>query len=101
MIDLDKLRKSEGYMLAIVDTKTGEYKPVNKDLQVIRHGKWITKEIMMHNYYAITGFKCSVCGEVLLMIDPNKLRESKGHMLAIGNTKTDYCPHCGARMDEE
>lgn len=53
MIDLDILRKAKGYMLAIVNTKTGEYKPVSKDItQVIRckdckhwdgrycHNKW-------------------------------------------------------------
>ena len=39
MIDLDKLRESEGYMLAIVNTKTGEYKPVSEDvIQVIQCG---------------------------------------------------------------
>ena len=88
MIDLDKLRKSEGYMLAIVNTKTGEYKPVNEELQVVRHGKWIPKEIMVHNYYAITGFKCSVCGEDAL--------SDCGHLITI---KTNFCPNCGARMD--
>lgn len=53
MIDLDKLRESEGYMLAIVNTQTGEYEPVSDDvMQVIRcedckhwdgyfcHNKW-------------------------------------------------------------
>ena len=37
MIDLDKLRESEGYMIAIVNTQTGEYEPVSDDvMQVIR-----------------------------------------------------------------
>ena len=32
MIDLDTLRKAKGYVLAIVDESTGEYKPVNSDV---------------------------------------------------------------------
>lgn len=37
MIDLDTLRKAKGYVLAIVDESTGEYKPVSSDVvQVIR-----------------------------------------------------------------
>ena len=37
MIKLDKLRESEGYILAIVNTKTGEYVPVRESvMQVIR-----------------------------------------------------------------
>ena len=51
-----------------------------------RTGKWIPTEIMVHNYYAITGFKCSVCGEDALDDDAEPM--------------TDYCPHCGARMVE-
>lgn len=37
MIDLDTLRKAKGYVFAIVDESTGEYKPVSSDVvQVIR-----------------------------------------------------------------
>lgn len=37
MIDLDTLRKANGYVLAIVDESTGEYKPVSSDVvQVIQ-----------------------------------------------------------------
>jgi hypothetical protein len=57
------------------------------DAVTVRHGKWIPKEIMVHNYYAITGFKCSACGEDALDDDAEPM--------------TDYCPHCGARMDAE
>lgn len=32
MIDLDTLRKAKGYVLAIVDESTGEYKPVSSDV---------------------------------------------------------------------
>ena len=33
MIDINKLRESEGYMLAIVNTQTGQYKPVSEDAE--------------------------------------------------------------------
>lgn len=56
-----------------------------EERDAVRHGKWIPKEIMVHNYYAITGFKCSVCGEDALD--------------DVAEPMTDYCPHCGARMD--
>mgnify|MGYP006945432937 CR=1 FL=1 len=37
MIDLDTLRKTKGYVLAIVNESTGEYKPISDDVvQVIR-----------------------------------------------------------------
>ena len=35
MIDLDKLRKSKGHVLAIVNTKTGEYEPLKDDVIII------------------------------------------------------------------
>lgn len=35
MIDLDKLRESEGYVLAIVNSQTGEYTPVSEAVQSV------------------------------------------------------------------
>ena len=35
MIDLDTLRKAKGYVLAIVDESTGEYKPVSSDIMPV------------------------------------------------------------------
>ena len=35
MIDLNTLRKSKGYVLAIVNTKTGEYNPVHGDVREV------------------------------------------------------------------
>jgi hypothetical protein len=64
-----------------------EKKTAIKQATPVRHGKWIPKEIMVHNYYAITGFKCSACGEDALDDDAEPM--------------TDYCTHCGARMDAE
>ena len=78
--DLNKLRKSEGHMLAIVNTKTGEYKPVSEEMQVVRHGKWID------------GY-CSLCG-----CDAPAYIED---WTWIKDISAKYCPMCGARMDEE
>lgn len=80
MIDLKKLRESEGYMLAIVNTQTGEYEPVSEELQVVRHGKWEMKPDPFGFFHDIP--VCSECGCT------TKTRE-----------KTKYCPNCGAIMD--
>lgn len=58
----------------------------------VRHGKWVKMRGMMPPEYM--GLKeCSVCG---------------WHINPIGRTAFDkhesefcYCPHCGARMDEQ
>lgn len=94
MIDLEKLRKSKGYVLAIVNTKTGEYEPVSKEVQQVRHGKWIPcaksglilTEQMRKEGIRWYGFKCSVC---------NFIRKGNAPIEA------NYCECCGARMDEE
>ena len=45
-----------------------------------KHGRWVHKYGDGHTEPAITGGECSLCGFV--------------------NTTTNYCPNCGARMDE-
>lgn len=84
MIDLDKLRKSEGYMLAIVNTKTGEYEPVSKEVQQVRHGHWIDMDEQSYTWKV----RCSVCGH-------------ERSMLSTQGEYPNYCENCGARMDEE
>lgn len=49
------------------------------DAELARHGKWIGKPI--GGYSTV---RCSVCRDVFLE----------------NNGKWEYCPHCGARMDE-
>lgn len=91
LIDADKLRKDvidlpniyngfsdtydKSYILDLVDEQpTIEAEP-------IRHGHWIYKE---YGYpTAIAFYTCSVCGS------------SRGFDI------DNYCPHCGAKMDEE
>lgn len=80
MIDLKKLRESKGYMLAIVNTKTGEYEPASEDIMPVRHGKWIDTHKKEEWYGEL--YECSVCGSRLIETD-------------------NYCPHCGARMQPE
>ena len=54
----------------------------------VRHGKWVPKTIIIGGRDHVSGMKCSVCGE-----DP--LNAEGDEFL------TDYCPNCGAKMDEE
>lgn len=46
------------------------------DVQEVRHGKW-GKSLFAQDF-----FRCSLCS-------------------AVWNRKFEYCPHCGAKMDEE
>lgn len=80
MIDLNKLRESKGHMLAIVNTQTGEYEPVSKEVQQVRHGKWIDHD---DDGYV----ECPFCGSCT---------NSDGNIKEL-----HYCFNCGARMDEE
>lgn len=46
----------------------------------VRHGKWI-------GYAGTIGNECSVCGKWIDVLQ--------------GTSEMNYCPNCGARMDEE
>ena len=52
------------------------------DAEPVRHGKWIPHEDEDGERY---GDNCSECGE--------------WYVMPYG--KTNFCPHCGARMDKE
>ena len=61
MIDLEKLRKSKGHVLAIVDTKTGEYEPLNDDV-VILHSEdihFVSKKAEELYYGSLACESCS------------------------------------------
>jgi len=83
MIDINKLRESKGYMLAIINTKTGEYEPVSEDVMPVRHAKWVYEgkfyysDNNTHNTWSCSGCGCSEF------------------------TPTRFCPNCGAKMDKE
>ena len=81
MIDLEKLRKSKGHVLAIVNTQTGEYEPVSEEVQQVRHGHWIVE-------WETDNTRMLRCSECRMVFNVGKGRD--------GN----YCPECGAKMDE-
>lgn len=59
------------------------------DVEPVRHGHWIIKPIDKMSKYRCA---CSACGWSIncdSWRDPFDLDE------------TEYCPHCGAKMDEE
>lgn len=53
------------------------------DVEPVRHGRWIRRK----SCHTQTGFvdKCSVCQNMLVHL----------------GCKANYCPNCGAKMDEE
>lgn len=58
------------------------------DAVPVRHGKWVPKYIRICGQDWASGMKCSECGEDALDAEGDEFL-------------TDYCPNCGARMDEE
>lgn len=50
------------------------------DVQEVRHGRWIPTLIM--GGCGSAGYSCSVCHK-------------------FNKTDSNYCPHCGAKMDED
>ena len=56
--------------------------------QPVRHGKWLPKHHYIAGYEFVSGHICSECG--------NDALKAEGDAFL-----TDYCPHCGAKMDEE
>ena len=59
-----------------------------EDVQPIKHAHWIDEELELGEDF-ISLYKCSNCGEEFQLMDgtPN-------------DNDYDYCPHCGAKMDE-
>lgn len=58
------------------------------DAEPVRHGKWVPKYIRICGQDWVSGMKCSECGEDALNAEGDEFL-------------TDYCPNCGARMDED
>ena len=54
------------------------------DVEPVRHGRWIEYE----DEYCGLFLKCSICGEEFVSWEADCAR-------------TNYCPNCGAKMDEE
>ncbi len=58
------------------------------DAVPVRHGRWIPKTIVIGGTEFPYGSICSICGEDAINAEGDDFL-------------TDYCPNCGARMDEE
>ena len=58
------------------------------DVMPVRHAKWIPKITKIGGIDWPSGMKCSGCGEDALNAEGIDFL-------------TDFCPHCGARMDED
>ena len=57
-----------------------DFETVEADVSPVRHGYWVKekRDVLIH-------WHCSVCKECYYLDMPN----------------AEYCPHCGAKMDEE
>ena len=53
------------------------------DVMKVRHGRWESTEVLVGLMNFEYFYRCTACGR-------------RG-----GDTKTNYCPHCGALMDKE
>ena len=54
----------------------------------VRHGKWLPKHHYIAGHEFVSGHICSECGDDAMNAEGDEFL-------------TDYCPWCGARMDEE
>lgn len=59
-----------------------------KEWQPVRHGRWIKNK---DDYYSLTVYQCSECKEEWCF----EVGED------IHDLNYNYCPNCGAKMDEE
>ena len=60
------------------------------DAVPVRHGKWVDTETFKRPWFRHHIFECSVCRNTLDMDGVNA-----------GRGDANYCPNCGAKMDEE
>ena len=60
------------------------------DAEPVRHGKWLDSETFKRPWFRHHIFECSVCRNTLDMDGVNA-----------GRGDANYCPNCGAKMDEE
>ena len=72
-----------GHVIPAVNS--GNYPIVEKTMEIVRHGKWYKQLSKCPSAIATGGsrtFNCSECG-------------------GWGRKTFAYCPHCGAKMDDE
>lgn len=59
-----------------------------EDVQPVKHGYW--EEITDYGGWGDTHYRCSVCGEEWYLEDGNPK-----------DNNMNFCPRCGARMEQE
>lgn len=86
LIDADALPKYTGYALSADEVAMAvENAPT---IDPVRHGRWIIENDDDIGWEKVT---CSECGEDITSIAP----------VVHGHCTFDYCPYCGAKMEEE
>jgi len=76
----DRMNGNEHFLNGIESAKEIIENEPTIDAEPVRHGKWI-------GYAGTIGNECSVCGKWIDVLQ--------------GTAEMNYCPNCGARMDEE
>ena len=71
------------FQLAAIGAANTVRKMPTVDAEPVRHGKWDHLPDYIDDLIT-----CSICGETFNVLDNDTYR-------------FNYCPHCGARMDEE
>ena len=75
------------------DVNFGVDKIPSADVASVRHGRWLNNK-EWHLGRWVAWLECSCCGE---HDDNAEMYE----MLPFGAGPSNYCPNCGAKMDEE
>ena len=86
LIDADKLKQHYAWWRNAGDADMADVFDSIVDLQPTaepKHGRWIRKESKRCWWW-----ECSECGE-----PPSRTQYGREYL-------SEYCPHCGARMDE-
>ena len=103
LIDADKLRLSYWVSPTSTVSTAGQYYFYSQDevdnaptidAEPVRHGRWIKMSDADGHYYA-----CSECGEELYR-EWSFDRQFDIFPKKKSIDKTQFCPHCGAKMDE-
>ena len=80
--------KDISFAMAIIGAINDVKKAPTIDAVPVRHGRWLPKHHYIAGYDFVSGHICSECGDDALNAEGTDFL-------------TDFCPHCGARMDEE
>lgn len=93
LIDADALTETigirlySGVVMEFVSVEDIAKQPT-VDAVPVRHGMWLLKHHYIAGHEFVSGHICSECGDDALNAEGDEFL-------------TDYCPNCGARMDEE